>query len=75
MTQGYTNPGRQVVRATFCTVARSKLRTRNAWNLLHVNHSGAQNAEVASRLFENLCTPDTANAVKGTASLCNRKTY
>jgi len=74
MTQGYTNPGRQVVRATFCTVAPN-ISVSSAWNLLRFNHSGAQNAEVASRLLENLCAPDIANAVKGTASLCNRRTY
>jgi hypothetical protein len=71
----YTNPGRQVVRATtFCTVA-PKISGSSAWNLLRVNQSGVQNGEVASRPLENLLTPDIANAEKGTASLCNRKTY
>jgi len=54
ITQTYTNPGRQVVRATtFCTVA-PKISGSSAWNLRRVNYSGVQNAEVVSRLLENL---------------------
>jgi hypothetical protein len=64
ITQGCTNPRCWVVRATkFCNVAPI-ICGFSACNFLRVNHSGAWSGEVASRLLENFCTRDIANAVK-----------
>lgn len=51
VTQGYTNPGRQVVQATkFCTVALNVCGS-SVLNLLRVHLSGAHNFAMALGFF------------------------
>jgi hypothetical protein len=55
LTQGYTDPGRQVAVVTeFCTMM-PKTCGSSTWNSLHVTLR-APSFEVASRFLENTCT-------------------
>jgi len=67
VTQGYTNPGRQVVQATkLCTVALNVCGS-SVWNLLRVHLSGAHSFAMASG-FVKVCATPTFHII--TESVC-----
>ena len=59
-TQGFTNPGHQVTRATFCTVVPNICGSK-VQNLLHTTLLAPEIRGRLMDIWKNLCTPDFAD--------------